>query len=113
MKITREEFNQLIDLYRDFYDFKERTRDILSEDTLDKMENPFYWIECKLGLEYVCDLSNTGSFSVLYDVMKGRKVPIKWKIEQTEDGYEARDIEYSNNMDEIYDNLVNGEWNKV
>ena len=97
MKITREEFKELVELSKRIEDYSEKVRDYFSDDVMCDLAYPaLYWIVEKLGL----DDEENFEVDLLFDLYKHNQVPIDYEYNDSGD---IVDVIYSNDLDKIYD----------
>ena len=98
MKITREEFKELVALRNRVMEFSEKAREFIQDDVIDELTRPLDWVLTKLDfLDYGTD------WDLLYDLWQGKGIPISWQYDF--DGYWTNII-YSSDLDEIYDKYL-------
>lgn len=95
MKITREEFKELVKLYNDTYESVKEIEPYVSDKVIDKLFPVLNWITERLGI-------SEGDYDLLHDLYCYNQVPIDWDFE---DGIWTN-IVYSNDLDEIYDKYL-------
>lgn len=108
MKITREEFKELVavstEVWKKFCEYG----DYINENLLDELMFPYRtFIEKALGID---DLCNAG-IDILTDATRerGHGVPVEWKtvqVGENEDEYDWCDVVYSKDLDVIYDKYI-------
>lgn len=93
MIITREEFKELVTLYKEAYEKAKELENYLSEKLmLDLLFNHLEWISKKLGICFE-------DFDLINDIVTWGNAPISWN----EDGVVT---DLSDDLDEIYDKYL-------
>lgn len=95
MKITKEEFKEIVKDFREKSKWFDKYQDVLTEDIFCQMTDLHY----KTG-KYLGFPEDDETWS---DILYGWNVAVSWKI--NEDG-EFYDIEYSTDLDKIYDTYL-------
>jgi predicted TPR repeat methyltransferase len=105
MTITRNEFKELVHLYKDAFEKFRGLSDYYNEDLLDKLLFPtLNWMEEKLGLSI-----EDQDFHVLLDLGCGGETLLGYMVEEEADEeghHRVIDIVYTSDLDEVYDRIL-------
>jgi hypothetical protein len=105
MTITRNEFKELVYLYKDAFEQFSELTEYYNEDLLNELMFPtLNWIERKLGLSI-----ENQDFHVLLDLGCDGETPLDYNVEivADEDGYHrVIDVVYTSDLDEVYDRIL-------
>lgn len=97
MKITREEFKELIALHKEVDQITDKYAEVLNDKAIEKLAYPaLNWITEKLELDS----------DMLFELLYEGKVVIDCDFD--DDGFPINCV-YSSDLDEIYDAYVNNE----
>lgn len=107
MKITREEFKELVDLHKKAYDNFIKYSGCIDESLLDELIFPVInWVAANTGL--YANRDNNGEpidFDVLYDLYSEGETPIGITNAEEEGKFI---LDFSSDLDVIYDRFVDG-----
>lgn len=99
MKITREEFKELVKLYNETFELGCKASNFLQDDVVDRLVYPaMEWIVKKLDIA-------DGDWDLLFDLYMSKTVPVHWDYD--ENGV-FTNVVYSDDLDVIYDTYLNG-----
>lgn len=105
MTITRNEFKELVYLYKDAFKKFGELSEYYNESLLDELLFPVLsWMEEKLGLSIEGEDVN-----VLLDLGSRGETPLDYLVEEEadEDGYHrVIDVVYASDLDEVYDRIL-------
>lgn len=101
MKIEREEFKELVELYKDAWSTFKECSEYINEEKLDELMFPlFTWVSTKLGM------NDENYDDLMFELITSKNgLAIKWG-EPEADGYYSA-VEFSNDLDVIYDTYLN------
>ena len=103
MKITREEFKEFVELYKNAWETFDEYADIIDSNFLDELIFPlFVWMEHKLG-------THDDNGGLVFEYAYEGKLPVEWELDDK--GVECN-VKYTEDLDLIYDKWINPEGEK-
>jgi hypothetical protein len=106
MKLTREQFKELVQLYQEAWDKFSEYSNYWNENSLSECMFPIFdWIGNQTGLRQL-----DGEFDILGDLVALQgQVPINVQWFDLPDGEKDYECEYTSDLDKIYDYYFGGE----